>query len=96
MTILCAGWDPVDVPLKGAGRLSVDPNCKGYSRAALLQPLRAAKANNSNAKENRLVQDQLHNECCEEMGTQDNLSKLNQIFSKLFPMLTTWGTQELK
>jgi len=66
MTILCAGRDPVDVPLKGAGRLSVDPNCKGYSRAALLQPLRAAKANNSNTKENRLVQVQLHNECCEE------------------------------
>ena len=37
--ILCADRDPVDVPLKGAGRLSIDPACKGYSRAALLQPV---------------------------------------------------------
>ena len=29
MTILCTGQDPVDIPLKGAGRLSVDPTCKG-------------------------------------------------------------------
>jgi hypothetical protein len=81
MTILCAGRDPIDVPLKGA--LSVDPTCKGYSRAALLQPLRAAKANNSNAKENRLVQVQLHNECCEELGTRVNLSKLNLNFQEI-------------
>jgi hypothetical protein len=77
ITILCAGRDPVDVPLKGAGRLSVDSTCKGYSRAALLQPLRKGKANTSNAKEHHLVQVQLHNECCEELGTRVNLSKLN-------------------
>jgi len=73
MTILCADRDPVDIPLKGAGRLSVDPN---FSRATLLQPLHAAKVNNSNAKKHRLVQVQLHNECCEELGTRVNLSKL--------------------
>ena len=37
--IFCADRDPVDVPLKGVGRLSIDPACKDYSRAALLQPL---------------------------------------------------------
>ena len=51
ITILCADRDPVDVPLKGAGRLSIDPTCKGYSRAALLQPVRAITANQSNGKE---------------------------------------------
>jgi len=56
MTILCADRYPVDIPLKRAGRLSVDPNCKDYNRAALLQPMSAAKVNNSNAKEHRLVQ----------------------------------------
>jgi hypothetical protein len=77
MTILCADRDPLDnIPLKGAGRLSVDPTCKGYSRAALLQPLHAAKVNNSNAKRHRLVQVQLHNKCCKELGTRVNLSKL--------------------
>jgi hypothetical protein len=77
MPILCADQDPVDVPLKGAGRLSVNPTCKGYNRAALLQPLCTTKANNSNTKENHLVQVQLHNECCEKLGTQVNLGKLN-------------------
>jgi len=74
---LCTGQDPVDIPLKGAGRLSVDPTCKGYSRAALLRTLRAIKTNSSNTKEHRLVQVQLHNECCEELGTRVNLIKLN-------------------
>jgi len=77
MTILFTGQDPVDIPLKGAGRLSVDPTCKSYSRAALPQPLRSVKADNSNAKEHRLVEVQLHNECCEELGTRANLRKLN-------------------
>jgi len=77
MTILRAGPDPVVIPVKGTRRLSVNPTCKGYSRAALLQPFHAAKANNSNTKENHLVQVQLHNECCEELGTRVNLSKLN-------------------
>ena len=30
---------PGEVPLKGAGKLTLDPTCKGYSRAALLQPV---------------------------------------------------------
>ena len=81
MTILCAGRDPVDCPFKGAGRLSVDPTCKGYSRAALMHSLRAAKANNSNAKESRLVQVHLYNECSEELGTRVNLSKFKLRFS---------------
>jgi hypothetical protein len=34
MTILRAGPDPVDIPVKGTDRLSVNPTCKGYSRAA--------------------------------------------------------------
>jgi len=76
MTILCADKDPVDMPLKGAGRMSVDPTCKGYSKAALLQPIRATKVNTSNARKHRLAQVQLHNDCCEELGIRVNLSKL--------------------
>jgi hypothetical protein len=61
----------------GAGRLSIDSTCKGYSMAALLQPLRSIKTNDASSKENRLVHIQLNNECCEELGTRVNLSKLN-------------------
>jgi hypothetical protein len=76
ITILCTGHDPVDITLKGAGKLSVDPNCKGCSRAALLQPLRSGKTNKSSGREHRLVQFEMHNDCCEELGTRVNLSKL--------------------
>jgi len=77
MTILCADRDPVDMPLKGVGRLVVDPTCKGYSKAALLQPMHATRVNMSSAREHRFAQVQLHNDCCEELGTRVNLSKLN-------------------
>jgi hypothetical protein len=80
ITVLCAGQDPIDIPLKGAGKLSVDSNCKGYSRAALLQPLCTGKANISSEKEHRLVQVEMHNDCCEDLGTRVNLSKLNLSF----------------
>jgi hypothetical protein len=76
ITVLCTGQDPVDIPLKGAGKLSVDFNCKGYSRAALLQPLRFGKANKSSEREHRLVQVKMHNDCCEDLGTRVDLSKL--------------------
>jgi hypothetical protein len=77
ITILCADRVPVDVPLKGAGKLSIDPACKGYSRAALLQPLRSVNANTSSAREHRLAQAQLSTEYCEELKTRVNLSRLN-------------------
>jgi hypothetical protein len=77
ITILCADRVPVDVLLKGAGKLSIDPDCKGYSKAALLQPMRSVKANTSSAREHRLAQAQLSTECCEELNARVNLSRLN-------------------
>jgi hypothetical protein len=95
MTILCADRDPVDVPLKGAGRLSVDPNCKGYSRTALLQLLCAVNVNTSLAKEHRLVQIQLRNECREDLGTRVNMSKVNLNFNfrQIVSHAMTYGMQ---
>jgi hypothetical protein len=77
MTVLCADQDPVDVTLKGAGKLTLDPTCKGYSKAALLQPVRVINANSSKSGNNQLVQVELQSECCEELGTRLNLSSLN-------------------
>jgi hypothetical protein len=34
MTVLSADRDRVDTPLKGAGRLVLEPACKGYSKVA--------------------------------------------------------------
>ena len=77
MTMLCDDRDPVDIPLKGAGKLSLDSTCKGYSKAALLQPMCSILANNLYKGNNQLIQIKLHNECCEELGTHLNLSTLN-------------------
>ena len=75
--MLCADRDLGEVPLKGAGKLTLDPTCKGYSRAALLQPMRVINATSSKSGSNQLVQVQLRNECCEELGTRINLSTLS-------------------
>ena len=77
MTVLCNDRDPVDILLKGAGKLVIDSTCKGYSKAALLQPMRSLLANSSNNRDSQLIQVKLHNECCEELGTRLNLSTLN-------------------
>jgi hypothetical protein len=61
MTVLCADRDPVDLPLKGAGKLFLDSTCKGYSKAALLQPMRSILANNSDNGGNQLIQVKLQN-----------------------------------
>jgi len=74
MTVLRNDRDPVDIPLKGAGKLVIDSTCKGYSKATLLQPMRSLFANSSNNRDSQLIQVKLHNECCEELGTRLNLS----------------------
>jgi hypothetical protein len=74
LTVLCAERDPVDIRLKETGRLRIDPTCKGYSKTALLQPVRVIQGNSSNSKNNRLMQIPLSNDCCEELGTRLNFS----------------------
>ena len=76
MTVLCTDRDPIDVPLRGAGKLTLEPTCKGYSKAALLQPVREIRADGSKSGNNQLIQVKLQNECCEELGTRLNLSTL--------------------
>ena len=74
LTMLCADRDPTAIPLQGAGKLAIDSTCKGYSKAALLQPMRSVLANGPNNRVNQLIQVKLHKECCEELGTRLNSS----------------------
>jgi hypothetical protein len=78
ITILCAGRDPVEIPLKGAGRWLTWP----ARDLAGMQPLCTVKVNTSIAKEHRLAQVQLY-ECCEELGTRVNLSTLHLNFQQI-------------
>jgi len=45
MTVLCNDRDPVDIPLKGPGKLVIQSTCKGHGKAALLQPMRSVLSN---------------------------------------------------
>ena len=54
----------------------LEPACKGYSKAALLQPVRVVKSDGSGSANNKLIQVKLRNECCEVLGTRLNLSTL--------------------
>ena len=62
MITLCADRDPVDIPLKGPGKLVIDSTCTGYSKAALPQLMRSVLANSSNDRDNQLIQVKMHNE----------------------------------
>jgi hypothetical protein len=81
LTVLCDDRDSVDIPLKGAGKLSLDSTCKGHSKAALLQPMPSILANNSYKGNSQLIQIKLHNQCCEKLGTHLNLRTLNLDFN---------------
>jgi hypothetical protein len=48
MTVLCADRDSVDIHVKEVGKRFLDSTCKGYSKGALLQPMRPVRANSSN------------------------------------------------
>jgi hypothetical protein len=76
MKVLCADRNPIDIPLRGATKLVLDPTCKGYGKAALLQPVRVIKADGSRSGDKQLIQMKLQNECCEELCTRLNLSTL--------------------
>jgi hypothetical protein len=56
MAVLCADRDPIDLPLRGAGKLILDPTRKGYSKAALLQPVREIRTDVSQSGNNQLIQ----------------------------------------
>jgi hypothetical protein len=74
--VLYSDRDPIDVPLRGAGKLILDSTSKGYSRAALLQPVREISVDGSKRANKQSIQVKLQNECCEELGTRLNLSAL--------------------
>jgi len=90
LTVLCADRDPTAIPLQGASKLAIDSTCKGYSKAALLQPMRSVLANGPNNRVNQLIKIKLHKEYCEELGTRLILAPLISIliFENLYLMLT--------
>ena len=76
MTILCHDNNPVDVRLKGVGKLQVYPGCKGYSTSSLLYGSSIVGNTSAQITGDLVSQIDLHYACCEELGVKVNFSQL--------------------
>jgi len=68
ITILCYDHSPVDVHLKGIGKLQVHSGCKGYSTSTLLYGSSVVGNISMQVTGDFLSQIDLKNVCCEELG----------------------------
>jgi hypothetical protein len=76
ITILCNNENPVDVSLKGIGKLQVHPGCKGYGTTTILYGNSNVGNVSTQMKGDLISQVPLQYDCCKELGIQVNLSKL--------------------
>jgi hypothetical protein len=75
MTVLCYDSNPVDVHLKGVGKLQVHPGSKRYITSTLLYGS-SVVGNTSAQIMGDLSQIDLQYVCCEELGVKVNFSQL--------------------
>jgi hypothetical protein len=68
ITILCPDKEPIDIALHGAGKLSIQAGCKGYSQSALLQTTSVIQVNTSKFGGDLLSKVQSHYDCGENLG----------------------------
>jgi hypothetical protein len=87
VTIVCSDREPVEIQLRGTGKLSVNSGCKGYSLTALLNTKSEFQANYTGKGEDLLSKVQTQFECCEQFGTSVNLSHI-ELDMRLKPTLT--------
>jgi hypothetical protein len=76
ISILCPDKDPMDVTLTGTGKLTIQPNCKGYSLTALLATKDVMQVNTTKYGGDLLSKVEFQYECCESLGVPKNLSHL--------------------
>jgi hypothetical protein len=76
ITILCPEKEPVDIVLRGTGKLSIQSGCKGYSLTAMLATQKNIQVNNSRHGGDLLSKVESHFDCCEQFGTSINLSHI--------------------
>jgi len=76
MTILCHNNKPVDLRLKGVGKLQVYPGCKGYSTSDLLYGSSIVGNTSAQITEHLVSQIDLQYACCQELGVKINFRQL--------------------
>ena len=76
MTILCYDNRPVDVHLKGIGKLQLHPGCKGYSPNTLLYGISVVGNSSMQVAGDFLSQIDINYVCCEELRAKVNLCRM--------------------
>ena len=77
VTILCQNENPVHVTFRGVGKLQIRAGCKGYDTTAILYGSSDIGNTSARVQGDFLSQVTLQYDCCEELGTRINLSKLS-------------------
>jgi hypothetical protein len=76
ITILCPEKEPVDIVLRGTGKISVQSGCKGYNVRASLATQNNIQVNTSRHGGDLLSKIESHFDCCEQFGTSIYLSHI--------------------
>jgi len=76
MTILCYNNCPVDVHLKGIGKLQFHPGCKGYSPNTLLYGISVVGDTSMQVAGDFVSQIDINYVCCEELRAKVNLCRM--------------------
>ncbi len=76
LTIVCPNGKPIDITVRGTGKLYVHPGCKGYSTTAILYGSVTISNSSTIEKGDFLSQVTTQYECCDEAGMRINLSQL--------------------
>jgi hypothetical protein len=76
ITILCYDHSPIDVRLKGIGKLQIHSGCTGYSTNTLLYGSSVIGNTSMQIMGDFLSQIDLKNACCEELGVKLNLYQI--------------------
>jgi hypothetical protein len=77
VSMLCDDKEPIDVSLKGIGKLHINSGCKGYSSTALLQTSFTVTSNTSMNGGDLLTQIPFHLDCREELTEKINFSNIH-------------------
>jgi hypothetical protein len=71
---LCPEKEPLDIVLRGTGKLGIQCGCEGYSLTAMLTTHNNIQVNTSRYGGDLLSKVESNFECCEQLGTSINLS----------------------
>jgi hypothetical protein len=86
VTIVCHEKEPVEIKIRGTGKLDIESGCKGYSLAALLMATDEVRVNYTVNGGDLLSKVESQFECCETFGMSINLSHI-ELDMKLKPTI---------